>query len=70
MGWRIRIPRLDLDVRVTPAFAEQELNTARSTKVIYWEGAVAAAGAVRGRPVRAQGYVEMTGYAEPFRQKL
>jgi predicted secreted hydrolase len=70
MRWRIRVPTLDLDVTLTPAFPDQELNTARSTKVIYWEGAVAAAGAAQGRPVRAQGYVEMTGYAEPFRKKL
>ena len=55
---------------MTPAFADQELNTAKSTKVIYWEGAVSAVGAVQGRAVKARGYVEMTGYAEPFRKKL
>ena len=70
MRWRIRVPTLDLDVTLTPAFPDQELTTARSTKVIYWEGAVAAAGGAQGRPVRAQGYVEMTGYAEPFRKML
>ena len=68
--WRIRVPKLELDVTVTPAFADQELNTAKSTKVIYWEGAVGALGAVHGRAVKARGYVEMTGYAEPFRKKL
>ena len=68
--WRLRVPKLSLDLIVTPIFPEQELDTAKSTKVIYWEGAVAAAGALQGRAVKARGYVEMTGYAEPFRKKL
>jgi len=68
--WRVRVPKLGLEVAVTPAFADQELNTGRSTKVIYWEGAVSAVGAAQGRAVKATGYVEMTGYAEPFRKKL
>ena len=68
--WRIRVPKLNLEVTVTPAFPDQELNTAKSTRVIYWEGAVSAVGAVQGRAVKARGYVEMTGYAEPFRKKL
>jgi predicted secreted hydrolase len=68
--WRIRVPKLGLNLTLTPAFADQELDTAKSTKVIYWEGAVSATGAVQGRAVKAQGYVEMTGYAEPFRKKL
>jgi len=38
--------------------------------VIYWEGAVRADGTVFGHPVKAKGYVEMTGYAAPFRKKL
>jgi predicted secreted hydrolase len=38
--------------------------------VIYWEGAVFAEGTSLGRRLGARGYVEMTGYAESFRQKL
>jgi predicted secreted hydrolase len=68
--WRIRVPMLGLEVMVIPAFADQELDTSKSTKVIYWEGAVSALGAVQGQAVKARGYVEMTGYAEPFRKKL
>jgi predicted secreted hydrolase len=70
IAWRLRVPKLGLDLTVTPAFPDQELDTAKSTKVVYWEGAVAAAGTLQGRPVKARGYVEMTGYAEPFRKKL
>jgi predicted secreted hydrolase len=70
MKWRLRVPRLGLELTVTPAFPDQELDTAKSTRVIYWEGAVSAEGTIHGRPATARGYVEMTGYAEPFRKKL
>jgi len=70
MKWRLRAPTIGLDVTVSPAFPDQELDTAKSTQVIYWEGAVRAEGTVSGRPVNASGYVEMTGYAAPFRKRL
>jgi predicted secreted hydrolase len=70
MKWRLGVPTLGLEVLVTPAFPDQELDTAQSTKVIYWEGAVSTVGLIQGRPLAGQGYVEMTGYAEPFRKKL
>ena len=53
--WRVRIPSQGLDLRVTPALHDQELDAA----VRYWEGAVDVAGTETGR-----GYLEMTGYAE------
>ena len=70
MKWRLSVPALGLDVTVTPAFPGQELDTAKSTRVIYWEGAVFAEGSAQGRSLKGRGYVEMTGYAEPFRKKL
>ena len=62
--WRLRFPSLDLVLDVTPLLSDQELRTSRSTKVSYWEGAVAVTGTKQGRPVKGQGYVELTGYAE------
>ncbi len=70
MGWRIHVPALELEVIVAPAFPDQELITTKSTQVTYWEGAVSAEGRVGGRSVTGEGYVEMTGYAGPFRKKL
>lgn len=70
MKWRLSVPTLGLELIVTPAFPDQELDTAKSTKVIYWEGAVSAHGTDQGRPVKGRGYVEMTGYAQAFRKKL
>ena len=70
MKWRLRAPTVGLDVTVSPTFPDQELDTAKSTQVIYWEGAVRAEGTVSARPATANGYVEMTGYAAPFRKRL
>ncbi len=62
--WRLTFPSLDLVLDVTPLLADQELRTSRSTKVSYWEGAVAITGTKQGQPVKGQGYVELTGYVE------
>ena len=62
--WRLKFPSLDLVLEVTPLLADQELRTSRSTLVSYWEGAVAVTGTKQGKPVKGQGYVELTGYAE------
>jgi predicted secreted hydrolase len=70
MKWRLNVPKIGLEMTVTPAFPDQELDTTKSTRVIYWEGAVSADGTVQGRRLGGRGYVEMTGYAEPFRKKL
>jgi len=68
--WRIRVPRAGIDVTVTPAFPDQELDTAKSTRVIYWEGASRVEGAMGSKPVRGDAYVEMTGYAHPFQKRI
>ena len=62
--WKLTFLSLDLTLDVTPLVADQELRTSRSTKVSYWEGAVAVTGTKQGKPVKGQGYVELTGYAE------
>ena len=46
--WRITAPSLGLNLDVRSLLADQELNTARSTRVTYWEGAVSATGQARG----------------------
>lgn len=61
--WKVTVPAESLELEITPAFAEQELITNRSTRVTYWEGAVGIRGSARGKPVSGHGYVEMTGYA-------
>ncbi|OGW61512.1 MAG: hypothetical protein A2V83_00980 [Nitrospirae bacterium RBG_16_64_22] len=63
--WRVEIPgeRIVLDARAV--FPEQELVTAESTRVTYWEGVVDVSGESRGKVVTGEGYLEMTGRARP-----
>lgn len=62
-GWRIAIPGSALEMVVTPSMPDQELDTRRTTAVIYWEGEVLVAGVREGKPIAGYGYVELTGYA-------
>lgn len=68
--WRLVIPSLELTMDIVPLLDQQELRTSRSTQIIYWEGAVAVSGTKQGRSIKGQGYVELTGYAKPFNEKL
>lgn len=61
--WRLRVPSAGIDLTFSPWVADQELVTAGSTGVTYWEGAVGGRGASSGRPATCEGYVELTGYA-------
>jgi predicted secreted hydrolase len=65
-AWRISVPKLDLLLEGRPLMADQELNVS----TVYWEGAVAFTGTLDGRPISAQGYIELTGYAEEMTGRL
>jgi predicted secreted hydrolase len=58
--WALRVRSQDLQLTVTPLLADQEL----STQPRYWEGAVQVTGQRQRKPVNAQGYVELVGYAQ------
>ena len=68
--WRLTIPSRHLSLEIVPRMGEQELRTDRSTQVTYWEGAIETLGTSEGRPLTGLGYMELTGYAEPFTKKL
>ncbi|CAM3533173.1 Secreted hydrolase-like protein [Corallococcus soli] len=61
--WRLQVPRLSLDLTVTPRLENQEL----PVSVRYWEGAVSLEGTREGKPVQGRGYVELTGYADALK---
>ncbi len=63
VGWRIDIPSLGLQLDISAVLDAQELVTAQSTGVTYWEGAIDAVGTHGGVLVSGEGYLEMTGYA-------
>ena len=65
-GWRLRIPKLDLDLEGRPLMANQELNVSTT----YWEGAVQFSGTLAGQPLTARGYIELTGYAESMNGRI
>ena len=62
LGWVVSIPEADIYIELSPTLLDQELNLS----TIYWEGAVSISGTREGQPVAGVGYVELTGYAEPF----
>ncbi len=68
--WRIQIPSKKLDLIVTPRLADQELRMSELGNLSYWEGTSAGAGTLDGKPVKALGYVELTGYAGSLEQGL
>jgi predicted secreted hydrolase len=64
--WQVSIAALALNLIVEANFADQEMHTPQSTNVTYWEGSVQAMGTRQDKAVDGVGYVELTGYAEPF----
>jgi predicted secreted hydrolase len=64
-GWRIEIPSERLAIELTPTVAEQELDTAATSGVVYWEGSQRVTATLDGRPIRGEAYVELTGYGVP-----
>lgn len=59
-GWKISLPSESLELQVTPAIDDQELNLS----VRYWEGAVKVSGKYKddNKIVAGKGYVELAGY--------
>lgn len=64
--WRLRIPLLQLDLTLVANLKDQEMDTRRSTGVVYWEGSVRTTGTRGEHPIEGVGYVELTGYDRPF----
>jgi predicted secreted hydrolase len=56
--WKLRIPKLQLELAISPRLDNQELNVS----VVYWEGAVKLVGERRHQPIEGVGYMELTGY--------
>lgn len=59
-SWLIEVPGYDLNLRVSPLLADQELKLSFR----YWEGAVKVSGSRAGNEVSGFGYAELTGYVQ------
>jgi predicted secreted hydrolase len=58
--WRLSVPKVGLELDITPAQADQEL----PVTLRYWEGAARVQGTRAGQPLSGRGYVELTGYGD------
>ncbi len=61
-GWRLRVPRVGVDVTVTPVLKDQELDTRGTTMIVYWEGACEVEGRRDAADIKGRAYVELVGY--------
>ncbi len=65
-AWRVAIKAKGdvpaMDLTYTPVIPNAELDTRKSTSVIYWEGDSTITGTKAGAPITGSGYVELTGY--------
>ncbi len=68
LEWRVRLPMLGLDFRMTTPLAQQEVASRAGPS--YWEGAADFTGAGPSGPLHGRGYLEMTGYDAPIRLGL
>jgi predicted secreted hydrolase len=66
IAWRIKIPRLGVDLQASTPLASQELPEANRLSPSYWEGAITVTGNRGSQPLQGAGYLEMTGYDRPF----
>lgn len=62
VAWKIKF--LDYDLQLSTFVKNQELDTRRTTGVIYWEGCVEAVGKKGQQAISGEGYLEMTGYVK------
>jgi len=68
--WVIEVPKYNINLKIKALHDKQELDTAKSTQIIYWEGGINVEGLSQGISVNGVGFVEMTGYAEYGRPKF
>lgn len=57
--WRLEIPSLNIDLRLTTPLRQQELVFGQ---LAYWEGAIRIEGSQDRHPIAGHGYMELTGY--------
>jgi len=61
-GWTITVPKLEIELDVTPVIENQELDTRGTTMIVYWEGACKISGKAANNKIRGRAYVELVGY--------
>jgi predicted secreted hydrolase len=62
LGWTISVPGIGLHLEEHTRLDDQELTSKNGFTPSYWEGAVEYSGTMEQKPVKGEGYLEMTGY--------
>lgn len=61
-GWKISVPKFEIELTVDPVIKDQELDTRGTTMIVYWEGACNVKGKSGEKNVDGRAYVELVGY--------
>ncbi len=64
--WRVSVAPLRLRLEVTTPMKQQEIFSSLKFAPSYWEGAIRLKGDRAGAAISGVGYLEMTGYDQPF----
>ena len=64
VGWELSLPNYGIALKGKARINNQELTLSSGA---YWEGAVRFAGELQQKPLQAEGYIEMVGYADQKR---
>lgn len=64
--WKIAVPMLGVEMEAGTLLPGQELSEKSNLAPSYWEGAVVLTGHRGKQALRGAGYLEMTGYDQPF----
>jgi predicted secreted hydrolase len=64
--WKIAIPKLGVEIEATTPLPSQEFAEKSKRTPSYWEGAVVLTGHRGNQALGGAGYLEMTGYDQPF----
>jgi predicted secreted hydrolase len=60
--WKIKVPKLNIDLVVEQLMSDQELDTRGTTMIVYWEGACSVSGRRGENAITGNAYVELVGY--------
>lgn len=61
-GWKLSVPKFEIELTVTPVIEDQEIDSRGTTMIVYWEGACEVSGTVKNEKVKGRAYVELVGY--------
>lgn len=60
--WEMKIPKLDLDIKISPCIKNQEVNCLKTNPSSYWEGACNVKGFKGKKKITGKSYTELVGY--------